>query len=124
MKASNFNFASRREGRLARGELLRVGGGNGQERKYEEQDSASEEEKGASAVGRSKGNILDPPFPLSLTLSLLSQLPALFSLPEKESMQELKTSTLLIVMALSHAILSTLGELEKLTIVTQTGERP
>ena len=122
MKAFNFNFASRREGRLARGELLRVGHGNGQERKYEEQDPASEEEKGASAVGRSKGNILEPPFPLSLTL--LSQLPALFSLPEKESMQELKTSTLLIVMALSHAILSTLGEWEKLTNVTQTRERP
>ena len=122
MKAFNFNFASRREGRLARGELLRVGDGNGQERKYEEQDPASEEEKGASAVGRSKGNILEPPFPLSLTL--LSQLPALFSLPEKESMQELKTSTLLIVMALSHAILSTLGEWEKLTNVTQTRERP
>ena len=68
MRAFNFNFASRREGRLARGELLRVGDGNGQERKYEEQDSASEEEKGASAVGRSKGNILEPPFPLSLTL--------------------------------------------------------
>ena len=123
MKAFNFNFASRREGRLARGELLRVGHGNGQERKYEEQDPASEEEKGASAVGRSKGNILEP-LSLLLQLSILSQLPALFSLPEKESMQELKTSTLLIVMALSHAILSTLGELEKLTNVTQPRERP
>ena len=103
----NFNFKRRRGLRLSRGELLRIGAGNGQKQKYEKQNTAQKEEKGLLAVATGKA--------VSLTLfflSFLSQLPALFSLPEKESMQELKTSTLLIVMALSHAFLSTLGELQ------------
>ena len=92
--------------RLSRGELLRIGAGNGQKQKYEKQNTAQKEEKGLLAVATGKSESL------TFVLSFLSQLPALFSLPEKESMQELKTSTLLIVMALSHAFLSTLGELQ------------
>ena len=93
----------------------------GQEPKYEKQDAASEEEKGRRfmqqcdahlhRVQGDRGPLVALPV-LMLRLkfeTVLLQLPALFSLPEKESMKELKTSTLLIVMALSHASLSTLG---------------
>ena len=37
------------------------------------------------------------------------QLPALFAMPDRESMQEFKLSVLLVVMAISHAMLTTPG---------------